>query len=88
MIDRLQKKLDKANKDAEKEPPPGHLLESTQKFLERADKRVTLAEEALTKAQDEVIRKMEDMEKLKAESEEAAERLAELKASIGAEWKG
>ena len=47
-IDRLQKKLDKAIKDAEEEPPPGHLLESTQKVLERADKRVTQAEEALT----------------------------------------
>ena len=47
-IDRLQKKLDKAIKDAEKEPPPGHLLESTLKFFERADKRVTQAEEALT----------------------------------------
>jgi len=87
-IDRLQKKLDKAIKDAEKEPPSGHLLESTQKFLERADKRVSQAEEALTKAQDEVVHRIEELEKLRAEREEAAERLAELKASIGAEWKG
>ena len=52
----------------------------------RADKRVTQAEEALTKAQDEVVRKMEELEKSKAEKEEAAERLAEIKKSLGAEW--
>jgi hypothetical protein len=85
-IDRLQKKLDKAIKDAEKEPPLGHLLVRTQKFLERADKRVTQAKEALTKAHDEVVRKMEELEKLKAEKEEAAARLAEIKKSLGAEW--
>ena len=45
-VDRLQKKFYKAITDAEKEPPPGHLLESAQKFLERADLRVTQAEGA------------------------------------------
>jgi uncharacterized protein YaaN involved in tellurite resistance len=55
-VERLQKELEKAIKESKKEPPLGHSLESTQKFLERADKRVTQAEEALAKAQDEVIR--------------------------------
>jgi hypothetical protein len=85
-IERLQSKLDQAIKDAEKEPPLGHFLEITQKFLERADTSVTHAEEALTKAQDEVIRKMEDLERLKTERDEVAERLVELKESLGAEW--
>ena len=29
----IQAKIDKLNKQVEKEPPPGHLLESTRLFL-------------------------------------------------------
>ena len=41
----IQAKIDKLNKQVEKEPPPGHLLESTRLFLERAKKRLVNAAE-------------------------------------------
>ena len=43
----IQAKIDKLNKQVEKEPPPGHLMESTRLFLERASKWLAKAEEEL-----------------------------------------
>ena len=54
----VQAKIDKIQKEMTKEPPPGHVLESTTQFLERAKKRQNKAQEALEKAQEEVIKCM------------------------------
>ena len=43
----VQAKIDKLQKEINKEPPPGHVLESTIQFLERAKKRQCKAQEAL-----------------------------------------
>ena len=47
----IQQKIDKLNKQVEKEPPPGRFLESTRLFLERAKKRLANAEEEIAEMQ-------------------------------------
>ena len=53
-VTEIQAKIDKLNKQVEKEPPPGHLLESTRLFLERARKRLSTAEEEVAELLEKV----------------------------------
>ena len=67
----IQLKIDKLNKQVEKEPPPGHLLESTRLFLERAKKRLAKAEEELTELQEAMATKQELLGELQSQVQEA-----------------
>jgi phage shock protein A len=78
----VQAKIDKLQKEMTKEPPPGHVLESTIQFLERAKKRQCKAHEALEKAQEEVIRCMEAVQQYEDEVKEAEIRLEQVKSEL------
>ena len=78
----VQAKIDKIQKEMNKEPPPGHVLESTIQFLERAKKRQAKANEALTKAQEEVVKCQEAVQQYEDEVAEAETRLEQVKAEL------
>ena len=78
----IQLKIDKLNKQVEKEPPPGHLLESTRLFLERAKKRLAKAEEELTELQEAMATKQELIGELQSQVQEAEGRLEQVKADL------
>jgi len=78
----IQLKIDKLNTQVEKELPPGHLLESTRLFLERAKKRLTKVDEEPTELQDAMAAKQELISELQNQVQEAEGRLEQVKADL------
>jgi chromosome segregation ATPase len=78
----IQLKIDKLNKQVEKEPPPGHLLESTRLFLERAKKRLAKAEEEIAELMETLATKQQQMGELQNQAQEAEGRLEQVKADL------
>jgi uncharacterized protein YjbJ (UPF0337 family) len=76
----IQARIDKLQKEMNKEPPPGHVLESTIQLLERATKRHSKAQEALGKAPEEVVKRMEAVQQYEDKVNEAETRLEQVKA--------
>ena len=67
----IQSDISKLQKEVEKEPPPGHQLESANLDLERARKRKLRAEEEVEEARENFQTKQEPLEEMGSQVRDA-----------------
>ena len=78
----IQSKTDKLTKQVEKEPPPGHQLESTKLYLERARARLANAVGEVAEFMETLVTKQEAVAELQGQVKEADAGLAQVRADL------